>query len=75
MRIKGKTMAQCAPAKIRQLGQSSTEYTIVTFFAVLVLVVPDANGNVAVVQLANAIKSFYTAFAYALSFSSTIMPL
>ena len=61
--------------RARQLGQSSMEYTVVVFFAVLVLVVPDANGDVPLVQLANAFKRFYTGFAYAVSLSTTIMPL
>jgi uncharacterized membrane protein (DUF441 family) len=61
--------------RARQLGQSSMEYTIVIFFAVLVLLVPDANGDVPVVQLANAFKHFYTGFAYAVSLSTTIMPI
>ena len=61
--------------RARQLGQSSMEYTIVIFFAVLVLLVPDANGDVPVVQLANAFKHFYTGFAYAVSLSTTIMPM
>ncbi|MBI2509598.1 MAG: hypothetical protein HYV99_06445 [Betaproteobacteria bacterium] len=60
--------------RARLLGQASMEYTVVVFFAVLVLIVPDANGNVAIVQVANAIKSFYTAFAYAMSFSTTLTP-
>jgi hypothetical protein len=59
----------------RQFGQSSMEYTIVVFFAVLVLIVPDENGNVAIVQVANALKHFYTGFAYAVSLSTTITPL
>ena len=59
----------------RQRGQSSMEYTVVVFFAVLELLVPDANGNVPLVQLANAFKHFYTGFAYAVSLSTTIMPL
>jgi len=59
----------------RQWGQSSMEYTVVVFFAVLVLVVPDASGNVPLVQLANAFKHFYTGFAYAVSLSTTIMPM
>ena len=62
-------------ARARQRGQSSMEYTVVVFFAVLVLLVPDANGNVPLVQLANAFKHFYTGFAYAVSLSTTIMPL
>jgi hypothetical protein len=61
--------------RARQFGQSSMEYTVVVFFAVLVLVVPDANGDVPLVQLANAMKRFYTGFAYAVSLSTTIMPL
>jgi uncharacterized membrane protein (DUF441 family) len=61
--------------RARQLGQSSMEYTIVVFFAVLVLLVPDASGNVPVVQLANAFKNFYSGFAYAVSLSTTIMPM
>ncbi len=61
--------------RARQLGQSSMEYTVVIFFAVLVLLVPDANGDVPVVQLANAFKHFYTGFAYAVSLSTTIMPM
>ena len=61
--------------RARQWGQSSMEYTVVVFFAVLVLVVPDASGNVPLVQLANAFKHFYTGFAYAVSLSTTIMPM
>ena len=62
-------------ARARQLGQSSMEYTVVVFFAVLVLLVPDSAGNVPLVQLANAFKHFYSGFAYAVSLSTTIMPL
>jgi len=51
------------------------EYTVVVFFAVLVLVIPDSSGNVPLIQLANAFKRFYTGFAYAVSLSTTIMPL
>lgn len=46
----------------------------VSAFAAIVLLVPDNSGNVAVVQLANAIKTYYNAFAYALSYSTTITP-
>jgi len=59
----------------RQWGQSSMEYTVVVFFAVIVLVLPDANGEVALIKLANAFKHFYTGFAYAVSLSTTIMPM
>lgn len=60
--------------KNQQSGQSSVEYITVSAFAVIVLLVPDSSGNVAVIQLANAIKTYYNAFAYAISFSSTITP-
>ena len=63
------------PQPAQQCGQSSMEYTIVVFLAVLVLIVPDSNGNVAIVQVANALKHFYTGFAYAVSLSTTITPL
>jgi uncharacterized protein (UPF0333 family) len=63
------------PGRPRERGQSSMEYTIVVFFAVLVLIIPDENGDVAIIQVANALKTFYTAFAYAISLSTNIMPL
>ena len=59
---------------IRQSGQSSVEYLAVSAAVLIALLVPDGSGNVAVVQLANAIKGYYNAFAYALSFSNTITP-
>lgn len=58
----------------RQLGQASAEYTIVVVFAAMVLLIPDENGDVAIVKLANAMKTFYNGFAYAVSFSTTITP-
>jgi hypothetical protein len=58
-----------------QAGQASMEYTVVTFFAVLVLILPDENGNVAIIQVANALKVFYSAFAYAISLSTNMMPM
>jgi hypothetical protein len=72
-REKWRDPGRSMPARLRQAGQSSMEYTIVVFFAVLVLIVPDSNGDVAIVQVANAIKHFYTGFAYAVSLSSTLM--
>lgn len=60
----------------KQLGQAMPEYCIVTFFGVMVLIVPNKEtGEIPIVQLANALKSSFNAFAYALSFSSTITPL
>ena len=63
-----------SPKHLLQRGQSSVEYMTVSAFAAIVLLVPDDSGNVAVVQLANAIKTYYNAFAYALSYSTTITP-
>ena len=62
------------PKHLWQRGQSSVEYMTVSAFAAIVLLVPDDSGDVAVVQLANAIKTYYNAFAYALSYSTTITP-
>jgi hypothetical protein len=73
--LKRRNPGRRLPGADRQFGQSSMEYTIVVFFAVLVLIVPDDNGDVAIVQVANALKHFYTGFAYAVSLSTTITPL
>jgi len=59
----------------RQSGQATVEYLCVVSCCVIILVVPDSNGNILIVQLANAFKGFYNAFAFAISFSSTITPL
>ena len=56
-------------------GQAAIEYTLVVALAVIILITPDASGNVVIVQLANAMKAYYNAFAFALSFSNTITPL
>lgn len=58
-----------------QRGQSTFEYLSVTSCCIMVLLARDSNGDVLIVQLANALKGFYNAFAFALSFSSTITPL
>lgn len=77
--MKPRAMSQVRPARtpsvLRQHGQASFEYVVVVAFSVMVLVIPDANGDIAIVSLANALKGFYNAFAFALSFSSTITPL
>ena len=59
----------------RQRGQATFEYVVVIASCVIILIVPGSNGDIAIVQLANALKGFYNAFAFALSFSSTITPL
>lgn len=56
-------------------GQAAIEYTLVAALAVIILIVPDASGNVVIVQLANAMKAYYNAFAFAMSFSNAITPL
>jgi hypothetical protein len=59
----------------KQRGQSMVEYSIVTIFCVMVLVFKGSDDKMVIVELANALKNFYNAFAFALSYSSTIMPL
>ena len=59
----------------RQSGQANVEYICVIAFCIMVLVLPNADGEIVIVKLANAMKAVYNAFAFALSFSSTITPL
>jgi len=61
-------------SRLSQRGQSAVEYITVTAFAAMVLLVPDEDGNVVVVQLANAMKTYYNAFAYAISYSGLFTP-
>jgi hypothetical protein len=57
----------------RQRGQSSTEYVIVTMFAVLVLV--QGGDSSPVNQLAAAMKDAYRGFAYAISYATNLNAL
>ena len=75
MRTTGLNVSSQPLGRAGALGQASMEYTVVVFFAVLALIVPDANGDVALVLLANAIKNVYTGFAFAISLSTTLMPM
>jgi len=59
----------------KQRGQSMVEYSIIISFCVMLLVYKGPDGKMVIVELANALKNFYNAFAFALSYSSTIMPL
>ena len=54
-----------------QRGQAMVEYSIVIIFCVMLLVYKGSDDKMVIVELANALKNFYNAFAY----SSTIMPL
>ncbi len=58
----------------QQSGQASFEYICVVSLCVIVLVTPGTDGTIPIVQLANALKGFYNAYAFAISFSSTITP-
>ena len=55
---------------LRQRGQASVEYSIVSIFAVIALLIPDENGQLVLVTLAEVLKRNYTAFVYAISYSS-----
>jgi uncharacterized protein (UPF0333 family) len=55
---------------LRQRGQASVEYSIVSILAVIVLLIPDTDGQLLLVTLAEVIKRNYTAFVYAISYSS-----
>jgi|GEM_PF-2315492 len=58
-----------------QRGQAMVEYSIVIIFCVMLLVYKGSDDKMVIVELANALKNFYNAFVFALSYSSTIMPL
>jgi hypothetical protein len=61
--------------RARQRGQATFEYFCVISSCVIILILPLDDGESPIVRLANALKGFYNAFAFALSFSSTITPL
>lgn len=47
-------------------GQAMVEYIVVTLMVVIVLLAASADGA-AVTQLANAVKSFFKAYSFAMS--------
>jgi hypothetical protein len=55
----------------RQRGQSTVEYIVVTAFGILVLIEGGDSAPVAAVM--TALKDAYRGFAYAISYSSTLM--
>lgn len=62
----------------RQLGQASVEYTMVVMLVVLVLISYEDDSGVvhsAVGDVAQALKDFFGAYSWAISFSSNITPL
>jgi uncharacterized protein (UPF0333 family) len=54
---------------LRQRGQASVEYSIVSILAVIVLLI-EFDGQSVLVTLAEVLKRNYTAFVYAISYSS-----
>lgn len=62
----------------RQTGQASVEYTMVVMLVVLVLISYEDDSGVvhsAVGDVAKALKDFFGAYSWAISFSSNITPL
>jgi hypothetical protein len=57
----------------RQRGQSTVEYIVVTVFGILVLI--EGGDSAPVVAVAKAMKDAYAGFAYAISYSTTLMAL
>lgn len=61
---------------LKQTGQASIEYILVSILAVFILIKPDDQGDVPIVKLANALKTYYHGYAYAISMSdTTTLPL
>jgi len=56
---------------LKQTGQASIEYTLVSILAVFILIKPDDQGDMPIVKLANALKTQYQGYAYAISMSDT----
>lgn len=56
--------------KRRMLGQSMVEYTIVTAFAVLILI--QGADSSAIQSLVTAMKEAYAGFTYALSYATNL---
>jgi len=56
---------------LKQTGQASIEYTLVSILAVFILIKPDDQGDMPIVTLANALKTQYQGYAYAISMSDT----
>lgn len=54
----------------RRAGQASTEYVVVLASTAAVLILSSLGDPSPMQQLIDAIKSFYTAFSYAISLSS-----
>lgn len=57
----------------RQRGQSTVEYIVVTAFGVLILI--EGGNSAPVVEVVTAMKNAYKGFAYAISYSTTLMAL
>lgn len=56
--------------KRRMLGQSMVEYTIVTAFAVLILI--EGADSSAIQSLVNVMKQVYAGFTYAISYATNL---
>ena len=56
---------------LKQTGQASIEYILVSILAVFILIKPDDQGDVPIVKLANALKTYYHGYSYAISMSDT----
>ncbi|MBX3651702.1 MAG: hypothetical protein KF771_10040 [Burkholderiales bacterium] len=64
--------------RARALGQASVEYTIVVMLVVIVLIsYEDESGVVhsAIGDVVQALKDFFGAYSWAISFSNNITPL
>ncbi len=69
---------QCGRARLHCLGQASIEYTMVVMLVVVVLIsYTDESGVVhsAIGDVVKALKDFFGAYSWAISFSNNITPL
>jgi Flp pilus assembly pilin Flp len=74
----GRNVCRSLRERLRSGGQASVEYTVVVMLVVIVLIsYEDESGVVrsAIGDVVQALKEFFGAYSWAISFSNNITPL
>ncbi|MBX3664032.1 MAG: hypothetical protein KF804_16405 [Burkholderiales bacterium] len=74
----GRNARRSLRGRLREGGQASVEYTVVVMLVVIVLIsYEDESGVVrsAIGDVVQALKDFFGAYSWAISFSNNITPL
>ena len=67
-------MTRPSTARGRQAGQASVEYTLVLILVVLVLITEQDGEPGPVGLVVQALRDYFEAYSWALSFSNNLMP-